>query len=73
MRQYIKWSQEANTFVIDNYLYFTDKQLGELLGKSGDSIRKQRQMLGLKRSKKAMQEVLAKMPIIIWKNTKGIK
>jgi len=70
-RNYYYWGDSDNAFLEANYLYFTDKELGIHFNKSADSVRKQRQVLSLKRDKSSMKKALAGMPIIIWTKTKG--
>ena len=65
-RSYKKLTEEDKEFLQDNYLILTDKQLGVLLGRSSVTIRKHRQLLGLKRDSKSIREALAERPIVVW-------
>jgi hypothetical protein len=65
-RAYRRFSKEDREFLKTNYLLLSDKKLAEILGRSEDNIRKQRQNMGLSRRNAKLKNVLAEMPIIIW-------
>jgi hypothetical protein len=65
-RAYKRFSKEDREFLVANYLLLSDKKLAEMLGRSEDNIRKQRQNMGLSRRNAKLKDVLAEMPIIIW-------
>jgi len=65
-RGWRKMTDEDINFLTDNYLFLSDKKLGELLGRSEQTIRKHRQLLGLKRRGLKVKDVLDDTPIIVW-------
>jgi len=65
-RDYKRFSKEDRDFIIDNYLRLSDRKLAQMLGRSEDNIRKQRQIMGLVKRGIKIKDVLAEMPIIIW-------
>ena len=65
-RAYKRLSEDEKDFLRANYLLLTDKQLGVILDRKPDTIRKHRQILGLSRKRKDLQKVLAEVPIVIW-------
>lgn len=67
MKRGYKWfTEDDKRFLVDNYLLLSDKKIGELLGRSEDNIRKQRQTLGLRRRGGDYRKMVAEIPIMIW-------
>jgi biotin operon repressor len=66
-RTYNRLSEERVKFLKDSYLFLSDEKLAEVLGyNSATSVRKIRQLLGLKRTKEAVAKAVREIPMIVW-------
>ena len=66
-RTYNRLTEDRVDFLKTSYLFLSDEKLAELLGyNSAASVRKIRQLLGLKRTKDAVLKKLKDYPMVIW-------
>lgn len=65
-RPYKIFTDEEREFIEKNYLVLSDHKIAEILGRSSDNIRKQRQIMGLSKRRSDVKKALAEAPIIIW-------
>jgi hypothetical protein len=66
-RTYNKLTEDRVEFLKSSYLFLSDAKLAEVLGyNSGTSVRKIRQLLGLKRNKKALIDAFKDAPMVVW-------
>jgi len=64
---YHKLTEERKEFLKQNYVFMSDELLARLLGyKDGVTVRKVRQLLGLKRDVKSLKATIRSIPIVIW-------
>jgi hypothetical protein len=67
-KQFIPFTPEHREFFEKNYLYLSDKAIAEICGYKDDvTVRKIRQLLGLKRNNKKYTRLEAEVPIVVWK------
>jgi len=54
-------------FLRNSYLFLSDDKLAEILGyNSGTSVRKIRQLLGLKRTPDVLAKAVRDIPMVVW-------
>ena len=65
-RVYKFFTEDEREFIEKNYLLLSDKKLAEILGRTPDNIRKQRQLMGLNKKGSDFKKSVAEAPIVIW-------
>ena len=66
-RTYNRLTEERVNFLKDSYIFLSDEKLAEILGyNNAASVRKIRQLLGLKRTKEELLKKLKEVPMVVW-------
>jgi len=66
-RTYNRLTEAQKEFLRDNYLVLSDKAIAELYGwNSAATVRKIRQLMGLKRGARVVKKFIDEVPVVVW-------